>query len=47
MPVLPLVEIPIHDTLLGEKTAPQVIAVTAEQGVVQIEKRKTHRHFLL
>ena len=35
--VLPLVNGAVNDAVLGEETAPQVVAVAADQGVVEIE----------
>jgi hypothetical protein len=45
--VLPFIGIPVDDALFGEKTAPQLVAVSVQEGVVQVKKRNTHRRFLM
>jgi len=35
-----LVELLVHQALFYQKTAPQIVAVTGEQGIVEIEEGK-------
>jgi len=44
-PVLTFVIRSVHDALFDQETAPQVVAVTRNQGVVEIEKCNAHGGF--
>jgi hypothetical protein len=36
-PVLPCVDLPVDDPLFDQETAPQIVAVPGNEGIVEIE----------